>query len=310
MNTAPSTVLRHPASAAVGRNVIAVASGKGGVGKSTVSVNLALALQAEGAQAGLLDADIYGPSQPRMLGAHGRPDSTDGKSMFSVTLAHALAQSGRRVILFDGDLGLANVDIQLGLMPKQDLDSVVSQRIELEDAVFHYQEGGFDIVAGRSGSGTLAALPASHLTGLRDSMIGLASRYDTAIVDLSAGLDQQVRILSTAAALRLVVTTDEPTALTDAYAFIKLTTIRSHASNTRIVVNMAANESEGRHTYATLSKACQNFLGMTPSLAGVIRRDRHVRDTIRSQAPLLTRHPNCDAATDVTAIARTLVDLR
>jgi ATP-binding protein involved in chromosome partitioning len=97
-----SVPARPPLAAVPGvKHIIAVASGKGGVGKSTVAVNLALALQANGARAGILDADIYGPSQPLMLGSRERPTSPDGKRMHPIR-AHGL-QANSIGFLIPGD---------------------------------------------------------------------------------------------------------------------------------------------------------------------------------------------------------------
>src|ERR1700728_1736825 len=92
-NAAPSSMLQC-------RNMIAIASGKGGV----------------------------------------------GKTWFAITLGHALAKRGKRVLLFDGDLGLANVDIQLGLTPEKDLGGVIEGSTNLKGAITKYAEGGFDIL--------------------------------------------------------------------------------------------------------------------------------------------------------------------
>lgn len=230
-----------------------------------------------------------------------------GKTWFAITLTHAIARRGRRVLLFDGDLGLANVDIQLGLMPKRDLGSVIDGLITLKNAAERYTDGGFDIIAGRSGSGSLANLPSQRLGELRTDLLGLSRSYDAVVIDLGAGVDRTVRQLAGPAGVTLVVTTDEPTSLTDAYAFIKVTHTVNPSTDLRVVVNMAASIRDGERTYATILKACQNFLRFAPPLAGIVRRDVKVRDAIRNQVPLLTRSPASDAARDVEAVAARLM---
>lgn len=230
-----------------------------------------------------------------------------GKTWLSCTLSHALARAGRKVLLFDGDIGLANVDVQLGLVPQDDLGAVLTGDLTLDKAVAPYVEGGFHIIAGMSGSVNLSTLPKERLTSLFAELRALAKGYDVTVLDISAGLDGTVRDLAMMADSCLVVTTGEPTALTDAYAFIKFNAKDCPESAFRVVVNMADSAAEGERTYNTLFKACKGFLKLSPPLAGIIRRDRRVADAIRHQSPLMTRFPTTDAALDIERMADRLL---
>ena len=230
-----------------------------------------------------------------------------GKTWLSITLCHALANKGKKVLLFDGDLGLANVDIQLGLMPKHDLGGVLAGRLPLNQATTSYSDGGFDIIAGRSGSGNLADIATSRLRSLSEDITLLSASYDQVVFDLGAGVERTVRSLANQVDVVFVVTTDEPTALTDAYAFIKLTHIERPNLELKVIVNMANSTKEGERTYNTILKACEGFLKFSPALAGVVRRDTKVRETIRNQTSILVRFPNTEAANDVRIIVDKLI---
>lgn len=253
-----------PLSQAARHNVIAVASGKGGV----------------------------------------------GKTWFAITLAHALAQAGRKTLLFDGDLGLANVDVQLALKTHGDIASVLDGEAKLADVVMPFDGGaarnGFDIIAGRSGSDKLANLGAAKVVTLRNELQSFARAYDWVVLDLGAGIERTVRLMAANSRACLVVTTDEPTAITDAYAYIKITALERLPKGIRIVVNMASSLDEGQRTYATLLRACREFLKIEPPFAGIVRRDDAVKDAIRHQSAILKRNPNSEAARDVDQIARQL----
>jgi flagellar biosynthesis protein FlhG len=231
-----------------------------------------------------------------------------GKTWLSISLSQALAKLGQRVLLFDGDLGLANIDVQLGIQPGMDLGTALERHLPLSRAVINYPSGGFDLIAGRSGSGSLASMPINRLQALAQGLRAVGDSYGRVVVDLGAGIERPVRYLASRAGFCLVVTTDEPTALTDAYALIKMVTLDAQEQNKDtpmgVVVNMAASREIGQRTYETLSKACERFLKRRIPLLGVIRRDPKVRDAISTQTPLLVRHPSSPAALDIEALAR------
>jgi flagellar biosynthesis protein FlhG len=191
-------------------------------------------------------------------------------------------------------------------MPQDDLGDVLSGRVTLAQAITRFA-GEFDIITGRSGSGRLGSTPASRLQHLSQGLLGMSRDYDMVVLDLGAGVEQTVRALSRGADTCLVIVTEEPTSLTDAYAFIKVTHSDQPQADIRVVVNLAETGTDGTRTYNTLLKACESFLKISPPLLGIIRRDPRVSESIRQQTPILWRSPRSNAAGDVNAITLRLL---
>jgi flagellar biosynthesis protein FlhG len=229
-----------------------------------------------------------------------------GKTWFAITLSQALSRSGYRVLLADGDFGLANVDVQLGLRTECDLVSVLAGRAPFEKAVQHHDSAGFDVLPGRSGSGVVSGLSPAALQRLRGLLRDALRGWDVVVLDLGAGIDPVNRQLAALADMLLVVTTPEPTSLTDAYAVVKLHGRDKPGGDVRLVVNQARDEATGRRTAATLQRASATFLRRELPLAGVLRRDERVPEAISRQMPLMSRHTASPAARDVEALARRL----
>ncbi len=227
-----------------------------------------------------------------------------GKTFLSATLGHALVRRGRRCLVFDGDLGLANLDVQLGVAASADLGQVLRGQLDLAEVVVHHRPTGLDLVVGRSGSGLFAGLPPARVAALAARLRELARDYDVVLLDLAAGIEPPCRVLARAADEVLVVTTEEPTALTDAYAFLKVACDRRRPVG--VVVNFADDLARGRETYEALARACRQFLGLEPRLVGIIRRDPRVADALRAQMPFLLRHPQSVVAEDVEGLVRAL----
>lgn len=256
---APSLALGESSPAPL--RVIAVTSGKGGVGKSTIVANLGL----------------------------------------------ALARRGLQVLLIDADLGLANLDVLLGLTPQYTLYEVLSGARPLTDVIVAGSEG-MKILPAASGIAEMAELDESQKLFLLDELDHYAEPLDVVLIDTGAGISRNVLFFNIAAQERIVVANNQPTSLTDAYALIKVLTTRYGETRFKLLVNGLSQPQAAEMVYRTLLQVAERFLGKDISLEylGFIPYDDAIPRAVMRQQPVLALFPQAPASKAFTAIARFL----
>ncbi len=231
-----------------------------------------------------------------------------GKTNLAVNLAVCLARLGRRTCLLDADLGLANADILCNLSPRLTLEHVISGRCRLAEAML-LAPGGFRLIPGACGVAKLADLDATDRAALIGQLAALDHVADDLIIDTGAGLAATVLAFVTAASRVLVVTTPEPTAMTDAYGMIKALTARAPDLAVSLVVNMVSDDQEGRAVFDRIDRVSRTFLGRALDYRGAIPNDEAVVEAIRHRVPFTLYAPNGPATLAVDALARSLLGI-
>lgn len=213
-----------------------------------------------------------------------------GKTNVAVNLAVGLGRLGQRVTLLDSALGLANLDVTLGVKPRKTLLDVFAGEAALSEVAVETADG-VSIVPAFSGVPELASLSVEHYVGLIHAFSELADSMDTLIIDTAAGISDEVTCFLSAAAHVMLVVCNEPTSISDSYALIKILNERYGIENIRIVTNMVRSQSDGEEAFAKLATVADRFLNVSLEHTASLPFDEYLRRAVRRQAPVLRSYP-------------------
>lgn len=213
-----------------------------------------------------------------------------GKTNIAANLSICLAAEHQRVMLMDADLGLGNLDVILNIQSRYNLSHVVSGHRRLDEIV-HVGPSGVEILCGGSGIEMLANLNVFQRQRLIEELDTLQDRSDFLIIDTGAGIQSNVAGFCLASDQTLVVTTPEPTAMTDAYAMIKVLAANDYTGRISLLVNMARSVGEGRTIYRQIADVAGRFLNTPVYEAGVLCRDEALASAVRRRTPVVLAYP-------------------
>ena len=219
-----------------------------------------------------------------------------GKTNLAVNLALAYARTGRKVVVMDADLGLANVNVMLNMIPKFNLYHVIRKQKTMKE-ILAETEYGLSIVAGASGFSKIANLSEAERQYFIDELNTL-STADIIIIDTSAGVSSNVLDFVAIADDSLIITTPEPTAITDAYGIIKIiaTELNSLNMGLKLIVNRVKNAADAGKIADRMIKITSQFLNLKLEYLGFIYDDTAVSNAVLKQKPFIIIEPRCKAS--------------
>lgn len=229
-----------------------------------------------------------------------------GKSNLSLNLSLALTKQKQRVLLFDMDIGMGNIDILIGQTASYTMVDLMEKKLSIQQII---KKGPQNLayVAGGTGISSVFEWSPSDLAHLIKELNSLTNQYDYMIFDMGAGMSESVLKFLKAVDEMIVVTTPEPTAITDAYAAIKLAASYSVSAPIRLIINKTLSDKEGNETYERFNRAVQQFLNVSISLLGIVPDDQAVQKAVNRQIPFFLQDPKSKASTSLVDMVNILV---
>ncbi len=234
-----------------------------------------------------------------------------GKSNTAINLAIQFRKMGQRVIILDADFGLANIEIMFGAVPKHNLCDLIYQGKNIREIItWGPMEVGF--ISGGSGIAGLSNLGREYLIYIIQNLAELDAIADVIIVDTGAGISDAVLEFLVASGEILLVTTPEPTSITDSYSLLKALNrhprFSKEASQIKVIANRVDSQNEGQTLFNKLNAVVSRYLKLPILYLGAVPQDSLLSKAVMQQMPVSLQSPTAKSAQAYEMIAAKLMN--